>query len=1226
MNTKNLKAYAPKARAQFIEAIKKRAAQLGIYEDRIVEVQIEGSAAIIEGRVFTSRQGQQQKRLAKRVNEKGYDLFVREMSYTWFNRLAAIRYMELHDYLDHGFRVLSHPNSPDRLPEILDHASDVVDNLDPDKQYLDKNHIIELQLAGDKEEELYRELLLGQCHRLHHIMPFMFEAINDATELLLPDNLTKTDSILKGLVNEIPEEDWQEIEVIGWLYQFYISEHKNAVIGNVVKSEDIPAATQLFTPNWIVKYLVQNSLGRQWLATYPESDIKGSMEYYIEPAEQSEDVIEQLKKITPTSIDPEQIKVLDPAAGSGHILVEVYEVLREIYLERGYRLREIPELILTKNIYGLDIDDRAAQLAGFALMMKAREDDRRIFDRVERGDVQLNVYAMQSSKQLNINQLWSNLNLENKHHSGDIEDMFAEIDDTKDVDMSSLNAEHFAVLRLLQSAFINAKNLGSLIDVQRELSSMLIALNLRQLKLKGELTSKHKLMNKLLDLKDSKLMSEAYELSVELKLLPSKIQKVNEDITLFRALENNLIGKLTNFQDALIDILSKSDSDYLAISASHELIPFVEQAIMLETKYDVCIANPPYMGSKGMNADLKEFAKKFYPNSKSDLFAVFMERAFSLLSDTGYNAQVNMQSWMFLSSFEAFREYLLDNKTISSLVQIGYNSFPELNSKVVQCTAFCIRNSKTDEKGLYINLNSASQSANKKELFLQRDISNKHDRQQNKFKNIPGYPIAYWFPEKVYEIFNSCKNIGDIAAVRTGMTTADNELFLRSWFEVSHHNILFDNANREDARESLKKWFPYNKGGGFRKWYGMNESIINWLDDGKEIKNNIDNKGKAKASVRSASYYFLPCITYSSVTSSEFSSRLCEKGFLFDSGGSAIFSQEYLNLIQAVLSTSVPSYFLKAFNSTLNFQPGDVSRIPIPDLSTNELITIENLVQECVEISKKDWDSKETSWGFRGLDFLSHKFEKKIEDSINMQVEKNELNRLQLLTKEKQIESIVLKSLGLENIIFKKERSKTSTLFSDLNYKFGFGKSEEELNKLNKCSNVEEIIHFVLGCMMGRYSLDREGFVYAHSGNEGFKELVAEGAYQTFPADDDGIVPLASEDWLFDDDATARFREFFKTVWGEEHLQENLEFVAESLCLHAIKPIKNNKGQGESAMDTVRRYFSTQFFKYHCKTYKNRPIYWLFSSGKEKPLNVWCICTVITKARSHDCAPSMSRH
>ncbi|TOF36219.1 SAM-dependent methyltransferase, partial [Vibrio parahaemolyticus] len=568
MNTNKLKAYAPKARVAFMEAVKSRAAKLGIFEDRISEITIDGDSAIIEKEVYTRKQGQQRNQLIKRiealgthdgkfVHKDGFNQFINETAFTWFNRLTAIRYMEVNEYLDHGFRVLSKTEGAQFGEgfEILNSAADVADELG-----LNKDQIIDMVLDGNKEEELYRALLLAQCHQLSEAMPFMFEKLDDATELLLPDNLTKTDSILKDLVNDIPEDNWKDsetgrgqIEVIGWLYQFYISEHKDAVIGKVVKREDIPAATQLFTPNWIVKYLVQNSLGRQWLATYPDSELKEKMEYYITPAEQSDDVIEQLKAITPTSIDPEAIKVLDPACGSGHILVEVYEVLREIYLERGYRLREIPELILTKNIYGLDIDDRAAQMAAFAVMMKAREDDKRIFSR----DIKLNIQSIQSSENLNINQLWADLDLDSNQKAGSMGDLFAE----SQLELAEPSAENKVYLNLLlhlKEQFIDAKNLGSLIEVDSQHLESLAALQ--------------------------------EKLSVKAQ-----------------------------------------GSEPTAKEAAQALLPIVEQAIVLATKYDVAVANPPYMGSKGMNAALKDFAKKFYPNSKSDLFAIFMERVFNFL-------------------------------------------------------------------------------------------------------------------------------------------------------------------------------------------------------------------------------------------------------------------------------------------------------------------------------------------------------------------------------------------------------------------------------------------------------------------------------------------------------------------------------------------------------------------------------------------------------------------
>lgn len=1124
MNTKNLKAYAPKARSQFIEAIKKRAAQFGIYEGengktRIEDVKIEGSVAIIEGRAFTRQEGEQRKRLDKKVAERGYDMFIREMAYTWFNRLAAIRYMELHGYFDHGLRVLSHPSGNDSLPEILSHASDVADGLK-----LDKSHIIELQLAGDKEEQLYRELLLGQCHQLANIMPFVFkgltaDSIDDAAELLLPDNLTKTDSILKGLIADIPEEDWEDIEVIGWLYQFYISEHKDSVMGKVIKSEDIPAATQLFTPNWIVKYLVQNSLGRQWLATYPDSELKGKMEYYIEPAEQSDEVIEQLKAITPTSIDPEEIKVLDPAAGSGHILVEVYEVLRGIYLERGYRLREIPELILTKNIYGLDIDDRAAQLAGFALMMKAREDDRRIFQRVEEGEVSLNVYSLQSTEHLDIPKLWKALDLEGNQQTGTTGGLF---ETTEEFDQpTGIYKEYFELLQYLKSSFLQAKTLGSLIHI------------------------KHKNLATLLSLKE---------------LLEAK----------FRS------------------------SDPAASAASAVLLPIAIQALILAQRYDAVIANPPYMGSKGMNSDLKAFAKKEFPDSKSDLFAVFIERGFKWLKYAGFNSMVTMQSWMFLSSYENMRDSMLRNFTIENMLHMG-NGVMKI-AFGTNATVFRKMES-TGYKGRF----SYCENSDINDAGMPFEFPVQSERlttaATDDFKKIPGSPIAYWFKENSFNVFEDNSIISDLASVRTGMTTADNNRFLRGWFEVEHPKVNFSAVCSDDALISEAKWFPYNKGGGYRKWYGMNDSVINWEDNGRAIKENKDDKGKLKASIRSEEYYFQKSITYSSVTSSKFSSRYCGSGFLFDSGGSSIFSEseDNLYLLQALLSTSLPAHFLSAFNSTINFQPGDVSRIPVPTLCKDLKEKLLEKVIACINISKSDWNSTEISWDFEENELMKLSSNCFIKDAIKEKLDLDSKVVEDLATKEKSIEQLLVTALNLDSEIESNQTLKDITI--NRNPEFLFRTIDTSSSAANLIINKEilELISYSFGCMMGRYSLNVKGLVYANSSNKGFKELESEGIYKTFPADDDGIIPLASEDWLFDDDATTRFKEFVKAVWGDEHLSKNLEFVAESLCLHALKPVK-----GESANDTVRRYFSKQFYKDHCKTYKKRPIYWLFSSGKEK--------------------------
>lgn len=662
MNTNNIKKYAPKARREFMDAVAKRLNTFGITANKkgelqIAEANLQGSVLQIAGNSFDGKLAEPRKRIVARSQKLGYAQLIEQVAYTWFNRLCAIRYMEIHDYLGHGFRVLSHPDNPKGF-EIIDHAQDAADELG-----LDRARIVELKLAGNKDEELYRELLLGQCHKLHEAMPFLFDALDDETELLLPDNLTRTDSILRGLVDGIPEEDWQQVEVIGWLYQFYISEKKDQVMGKVVKSEDIPAATQLFTPNWIVKYLVQNSVGRQWLQTYPDSAIKTQMEYYIEPAEQSDEVNQQLKAITPESIEPETIKVLDPACGSGHILIEAYNVLKAIYEERGFRSRDIPKMILENNLYGLDIDDRAAQLSGFALMMMARDDDKRIFTR----NVRLNVLSLQESNHIDLPTLWRALNLSGSWQSGTSQGLFSD----EEQDLSSFNADNrYQLLKRTLARFTQAKTFGSLIDVPSD---------------------------------DHEQLKELLSTLVELQESGDSMQK----------------------------------------PAAKQLIEFVHQALVLSIRYDAVIANPPYMGSKGMNAGLKDFAKKNYPNSKSDLFAIFMERAFKLLSQYGFNAQINMQSWMFLSSYEQLRSNLLEDHTFITMAHLGARAFSQISGEVVQTTAWIIRNQNINKyQPTFYRLIDGNEEEKKKAL-LNRE-NELAETAQDDFKKIPGGPIAYW--------------------------------------------------------------------------------------------------------------------------------------------------------------------------------------------------------------------------------------------------------------------------------------------------------------------------------------------------------------------------------------------------------------------------------------------------------------------------------------------------
>lgn len=591
MNTNNLKKVAPRARTAFIKAITARAGEFGITAKGVSAPTISGDVLQVAGFTHPARFASAIARLQERVASEGFVQLIELMAYTWFNRFCAIRFMELKSeegYLEHGVRLLSHPTQPQGF-EVLDRAPEVIESLISEGVALDKPALLELMLAGNEQEALFRELLLGQCHRLHQAMPFLFEAIDDETELLLPTGLTRTDAFWRELVDGIPEEEWTQVEVIGWLYQFYISEKKEQVIGKVVKSEDIPAATQLFTPNWIVQYLVQNSVGRYWLQTYPDSPLQQAMPYYVASGEQPDEVLAELAQMTPASIEPESIKVLDPACGSGHILVEAYNLLYRIYQERGYRSREIPTLILSHNLYGLDIDDRAAQLAGFALLMRARQDDRRLFSR----DIALNIHALQPSGQLNIAKLWQALNLNADWDRGQVQDLFATAPATL-----AANDARLVLLNDLHLRFLSAKTLGSLIEVPAEQAPAI-----------------------------AKLAATLHSLSIS--------------------------------------------GDAMQKPAAQALLPLLKQASVLAKRYDAVIANPPYMGSKGMNAELKEFAKKQFPDSKSDLFAMFMESGFDLLKPNAFHAMVTMQSWMFLSSYENLRIKLLNHSAIECMAHMA---------------------------------------------------------------------------------------------------------------------------------------------------------------------------------------------------------------------------------------------------------------------------------------------------------------------------------------------------------------------------------------------------------------------------------------------------------------------------------------------------------------------------------------------------------------------------
>jgi len=1087
MNTSNIKTYAPKARADFMAAVAKRLNQFGIYagkagEVTISEPQISGSVMQIDGNSFDATLSASRNNLAKKAKQQGFNQFVEHTAYTWFNRFCAIRYMELHDYLEHGLRVLSHPDKDSGF-EILDHAQDVAEDLG-----LKRDHIVELKLAGNQDEKLYRELLIAQCHKLHQAMPFLFEVLDDATELLLPDNLTRTDSLLRGLVNDIPVEDWEQVEIIGWLYQFYISEKKDEVIGKVVKSEDIPAATQLFTPNWIVKYMVQNSLGAQWLATYPDSPLKAQMDYYIEPAEQTDEVNAKLKAITPETLNPEELTLIDPASGSGHILVEAYDLFKAIYLERGYRQRDIAQLILEKNLFGLDIDERAAQLTGFALMMKGRADDRRLFER----GVKLNVMALVDSEGFDADALTQGMEL-------------------SDYGLQPGN------LSSLKDLFEHATTFGSLIQVSDELA----------------------------------------------KKLP-----------------------------ALKELSEISSRDMFVSDALKQLMPLVQQVELLAAQYDAVVANPPYMGGKGMNALVKNFSSDNFPDAKSDLFACFIERAIELTRQQGRIGIVAPYVWMFISSYERFRTKLIDDSSLTSLIQLEYNAFEPACIPVATFTL--MRCHVPSFLGSYIKLSEFKGHQNQAPRTLEA-IENPccswfFMSRPDEFKRIPGSPFAYWLPTPVFSAFGERPPLGKVARAAKGLVTADNNSFVRERWEVSTETIGLGFASREEAKTSEKKWFPYAKGGKFRKWAGNLEAVVNWAQDGEAIQTTLTADGnRVRATNFNLDRIFVEGTSWTVVTSGASSFRFVPQGHLFDAAAGVIQKKPGSLCsswaLLAYLNTSLVRILLDAINPTLNLHPGYIESLP--SIDSENRVRAEEIGKAAVTISKRDWDAYERSWDFQSLPILTASTEPSptFKSSYNIWITQNRDTIAEMKRLEEENNRLFIDAYGLADELTPDVPIEQITLTVNPAYRYGGKLTEDELWTRFREDSMQELVSYAIGCMMGRYSLDEPGLIYAHSGNEGFDP----SSYSSFPADDDGIIPLTDIEW-FVDDACHRVVEFISVAWDKQHLDENLMFLASNLS-----PKKN-----ESSRDTIRRYLCTKFFKDHLKAYKKRPIYWLFSSGKQK--------------------------
>ncbi|MCP4449321.1 MAG: BREX-1 system adenine-specific DNA-methyltransferase PglX, partial [Myxococcales bacterium] len=844
--------------------------------------------------------------------------------------------------------------------------------------------------------------------------------------------------------------------------------------------EDIPAATQLFTPNWIVKYMVQNSLGAQWLATYPQSPLKEQMEYYIEPAEQTDEVNAQLAAITPNQLDPEELTLIDPASGSGHILVEAYELFKAIYLERGYRQRDVPQLILEKNLFGLDIDERAAQLTGFALMMKGRADDRQLFER----GVKLNVMALVDSAGFDAEGL------------------------TKGVELSDYGLKPGDLTELKQ-LFEHATTFGSLIQVPEGLAEKLPSL---------------------------KQLSEA------------------------------------------------TSKDLFVSEALKHLGPLVQQAQLLDAQYDAVVANPPYMGSKGMNALVKKFAKNYFPDAKSDLFACFIERGFTLAKSGGCNAMVTMQSWMFLSSFEKMRVRVLQAKTLVTMAHLGSRAFGSISGEVVQTTSFVFKNIPLpDNAPTMFRLLGGGEEAKRTALIAGE---NRFDSiSQNDFGKIPGSPIAYWMGSDAAGCFSRYPSLRSRSRLAQGLITGNNERFVRQWPEVAISRVagVFEVSDSGPSRRGV--WFPLKKNSGFRRWAGNDTLLVDWERDGQRIRNYKDSSGNLLSRPQNMDCYFLPGVSWPRTSSSLLSAQVFRAGFITDCEAPAAFMQDEYS-IGALLNSRVAHFFLSILNPTLHFQVGDVAKLPFHD-AVLQGVEAQAIPRAATEICQADWDAYERSWDFQSLPLLTASSgpTTTLEFSYTAWINQNRDTIAEMKRLEEENNRLFIDAYGLADELTPDVPIEQITITVNPAYRYGGKLTEEEQWDRFREDTLEELISYAIGCMMGRYCLDTPGLIYAHSGNEGFDP----SRYPTFPADDDGIVPLTDTDW-FGDDAAHRLVEFMSVVWDKPHLEDNLAFLADNL----------SPKRGEGSRDTIRRYLCDSFFKDHLQTYKKRPIYWLFSSGKEK--------------------------
>lgn len=1079
MDKSVLKNFAIYARNKLIHDTITKASMLGITEEGIENPLPESNhdmkafdIGAIETFKIYGKEVEQYNRLVGELKERAenseyktaYDGLIEEVAYTWFNRLIAIRFMEVNGYMPDRMRVLSSGREGVNEPEFVTNYFDT--SLDFTDEELAK--LEEWQADGSAEamENMFHLLFIKQCNALNENLPELFEKTDDYSELLLTISYNDPDGVVYKLVHDIPEEYFDieskdgngQVEIIGWLYQYYNTERRDEVISVLgkkrVKKQDIPAATQLFTTDWVVRYMVDNSLGKYWLERNPDSNIRDSLEFLM-PGEIP--VVEE-------KISPEDLKIFDNAMGSGHCLSYAFDVLLRIYESEGYTSREASRLIVEKNLYGLDIDKRAYQLAYFAIMMKARQHNRRALN----GELKTNLGVFEDS---------TNINKEHLEYLG--------------LSMATEDRnEALKQIDYLIEEFENATEIGSIL----------------------------------------------------------RVDGIDEDL-LLRFIDD--YGR--EGQVAMVEMNMEK--------TQKQLRRLVQIASMLTQKYDVMVTNPPYLNK--FDAKLKKYINENYKEYKRDMFSVFIYHNLELCRPNGYSAYMTPNVWMFIKSYEKLRNYLITYKHIDSLIQIAKGAF--YRDATVDVMTFVVKNCTVNSKGKFIRLEDFKGDMEVQRIKTIEAIQNPecgyyYEISQENFKKIPGMPIAYWASANMIEAFEKGKPMNSFVDPKQGLATANNDRFLRLWHEVDYNKISFESDSIEASIKSGAKWFPYNKGGERRQWYGNYDYVVNWENDGFEIRNFKDDRGKQRSVIRNPRFYFKEAMTWSLITSGGFSIRYREVGSIHDVSGMSAFTYDHdrLMYLLGLMSTKVANYVFKMLNPTINLQIGDFNNFPVL-LSDNERVI--ELVEENISIAKQEWNSYEQAWGFRKHPFLGGNFStlkegyKSWEEQCNDRIMRTKDN-------EEKLNGIFIKLYGLEDELSSEVALKDITL-----------------RKANVTVDIKSFISYAVGCMFGRYSLDVEGLAYAGGEWDDSK-------YSSFiPVK--GNVLLITDEEYFEDDIVGRFIEFVKVCYGEDTLEENLAFIAEALG-----------GRG-TPRKVIRNYFVKDFYKDHIKTYKKRPIYWLYDSGRQ---------------------------